>query len=149
MEIADPVGAVIHHKGHEVWTIAPNASVLDAIAVMASKNVGALLVMEGKVLCGLITERDYTRKVVLMGRASKDTPVRTIMNTGFICVHPADTVEKCMKIMAQSAIRHLPVVEDGGVIGVISLGDLVRWVMSAQKVMIDHLERYITGSYPV
>lgn len=148
MEIADPVGAVIHHKGHEIWSVSPNASVLDAIAIMSAKNVGALLVMEGKVLCGILTERDYTRKVVLKGRSSKDTAVRTIMNPDISCVHPTDTVEKCMKIMSQPGVRHLPVVADGQVIGVISLGDLVRWIMSAQKVMIDHLERYIAGSYP-
>lgn len=149
MEIADPVGAVVHHKGHEIWSVSPDASVLDAIAIMAAKNVGALLVMEGKTLLGVMTERDYTRKVVLMGRASKNTQVRTIMTKDVICVHPTDTVEKCMKIMAQPGLRHLPVVSDGQVVGVISLGDLVRWVMSAQKVMIDQLERYITGSYPV
>ena len=148
MEIAAPVGAVIHHKGHQVWSVSPNASVLDAISMMAAKNVGALLVMEGKVLCGIITERDYTRKVVLKGRASKDTAVRTIMDTGVICVSPTDTVEKCMKIMSQHRIRHIPVVAEDQVTGVISMGDLVTWVISAQKVMIDHLERYIAGSYP-
>lgn len=148
MEIADPVGAVIHHKGHDVWSVSPDASVLDAIAMMSAKNIGALLVMEGKVLRGIITERDYTRKVVLKGRASKDTPVRTIMNTDIVCVHPSDTVERCMKIMSQPGMRHLPVVAEGQVVGVISLGDMVRWIMSAQKVMIDQLERYIAGSYP-
>jgi CBS domain-containing protein len=148
MEIADPVGAVVHHKGREVWSVSPEASVLDAIATMAAKNVGALLVMEGKTLRGIFTERDYTRKVILRGRASKDTPVGAIMSTEVPSVHPSDTVEKCMKIMSQPGVRHLPVVADGQVVGVISLGDLVRWVMSAQKVMIDQLERYITGSYP-
>lgn len=148
MEIADPVGAVLHHKGHDVWSVSSNASVLDAISMMASKNVGALLVMDGKALRGIVTERDYTRKIVLKGRLSKDTAVSAIMDTQVTCVHPSDTVEKCMKIMSQQRIRHIPVVVDGRVTGIVSMGDLVSWVISAQKVMIDHLERYIAGSYP-
>ena len=148
MEIAGSVGAILAHKGSAVWSIAPNAMVFDAIQLMADKNVGALPVVERGELVGIVSERDYTRKVILKGKSSRDTPVRDIMTEDPVTAHPGDSVSECMRVMTERRVRHLPVVEDAKMIGVISIGDLVRRIISAQTATIDNLEKYITGDYP-
>jgi CBS domain-containing protein len=148
MEIAGSVGAILAHKGSAVWSIAPNATVFDAIQLMADKNVGALPVIENGGLVGIISERDYTRKVILKGKSSKETPVKDIMTLELLTAHPGDSVTECMHVMTEKRVRHLPVVEGGQMIGLISIGDLVRRIISAQTATIDNLEKYITGDYP-
>jgi CBS domain-containing protein len=148
MEIAGSVGAILAHKGSAVWSIAPDSMVFDAIKLMAEKNVGALPVVDNGKLVGMISERDYTRKISLKGKSSKDTPVREIMTPELVTVTPAETVTECMRVMTDSRIRHLPVMEGEKMIGLVSLGDLVKWIISVQAATIDALEKYITGSYP-
>ena len=140
------VGEILRIKGHEVWSIAPDATVYDALKVMADKNVGALLVMEGDRLQGILSERDYARKIILMGRSSKSTMVREIMATRVVCVRPEQTAEECMALMTDKRVRHLPVVEDERVIGVISIGDVVKNIISDQEFTIEQLEHYISGT---
>lgn len=132
-------------KTLEIYAVAPGDSVIDAIRLMAEKSVGAVLVMDGASLAGIVSERDYARKVVLHGRSSADTSVREIMTPGVITVGPNHTVEHCMQLMTDHRIRHLPVLEDGEVIGVISIGDLVKAVIEDQKVQLDQLQRYIAS----
>ena len=122
-----------------VYTIAPTASVFDAVKLMAEKNIGALLVMEGEKIVGIITERDYARKIVLMARSSKDTPVRDIMASAAMYVRPVQTSEECMALMTENRLRHLPVMNGGKLIGLISIGDLVKEVISEQKFIIEQL----------
>ena len=148
MEIAGSVGAILALKGSAVWSIAPNSMVFDAIQLMADKNVGALPVVDNGQLVGMISERDYTRKVALKGRSSKDTPVREIMSHEVVTVNVADTINECMRLMTDSRIRHLPVMEGEKMMGVVSIGDLVRGIISAQTATIEFLEKYITGDYP-
>ena len=148
MEIAGSVGAILSHKGSAVWSIASNSMVFDAIQLMADKNVGALPVVDDGQLVGMLSERDYTRKVSLKGKSSKDTPVREIMTQELFTADVADTISECMRLMTDSRIRHLPVMEGKEMIGLVSLGDLVKWTISAQTATIDALERYITGGYP-
>jgi CBS domain-containing protein len=148
MEIAGSVGAILAHKGSAVWSIAPNAMVFDAIQLMADKNVGALPVVDNGQLIGMISERDYTRKVILKGKSSKETPVRDIMTEELITVKTSDTVSECMRVMTDKRIRHLPVMDGSEMIGIVSIGDLVRRIISAQTATIDNLEKYITGDYP-
>ena len=148
MEIAGSVGAILAHKGSAVWSIAPNSMVFDAIQLMADKNVGALPVVDNGQLLGMISERDYTRKVSLKGKSSKDTPVREIMTRGVVVVTEADTIRECMRVMTDSHIRHLPVMEGTKIVGLVSLGDLVKWTISAQEATIEALQQYITGAYP-
>lgn len=132
-------------KGDDVFSINPDATVLDAIKLMAEKQIGALLVMEGDKLVGMISERDYARQVILKGRASNTTPVRDIMTPRVIYAPAEQTVQKSLSIMTEKRIRHLPVMEDGKVIGVISLGDLVKTIITEQQLTIEELERYIAG----
>ena len=139
------VAHLLHAKGHAVWSIPPDASVYEAIKLMADKGVGALLVMEGQKLVGIVSERDYARKVILQGKSSRDTPVREIMTGKVFYVRPDQTVEDCMAVMTAHRIRHLPVLDDDRVIGVVSIGDLVRAVISEQEVRIQQLEQYIMG----
>jgi CBS domain-containing protein len=148
MEISGSVGAILSHKGSAVWSIAPNSMVFDAIQLMADKNVGALPVVEKGELVGIISERDYTRKVILKGKSSKDTPVRDIMTQEPLTVHPGDSVCECMHVMTEKRVRHLPVMEGAKMVGLLSIGDLVRRIISAQTATIDNLEKYITGDYP-
>ena len=148
MEIAGSVSAILAHKGSAVWSIAPNATVFDAIQLMADKNVGALPVVENGRLAGMISERDYTRKVILKGKSSKETPVRDIMTQELVTAGAGDSVTECMRVMTEKRIRHLPVMEGSKMIGLISIGDLVRRIISAQTATIDNLEKYITGDYP-
>jgi CBS domain-containing protein len=148
MEIAGSVGAILAHKGPAVWSIAPSATVFDAIELMADKNVGALPVVENGRLVGIISERDYTRKVILKGKSSKETPVRDIMTLELVTADPGDSVSECMHVMTDKRVRHLPVLEGTKMVGRISIGDLVRRIISAQTATIDNLEKYITGDYP-
>ena len=128
-----------------VYSIAPGASVLDAVNLMAERNIGALVVMEGEKIVGIITERDYARKIVLMARSSKDTPVRDIMTASAMYVSPLQTNEECMALMTETRVRHLLVVDSGKLIGLVSIGDLVKEIISEQKFIIEQLEHYITG----
>ena len=148
MEIAGSVGAILAHKGSAVWSIAPNSLISDAIQLMADKNVGALPVVENGQLVGMLSERDYTRKVALKGKSSKDTPVREIMTKDVVTVTEADTIRECMRVMTDSHIRHLPVMEGIKIVGLVSLGDLVKWTIWAQEATIEALQQYITGVYP-
>ena len=148
MEISGSVGVILAHKGSAVWSIAPNSMVFDAIQLMADRNVGALPVVEKGELVGIISERDYTRKVILKGKSSKDTPVRDIMTQEPVTVHPGDSVGECMHVMTEKRVRHLPVMEGAKMVGLLSIGDLVRRIISAQTATIDNLEKYITGVYP-
>ncbi len=137
------VKQVLDQKGREVFSIRPDATVFDAIKKMAEKNVGSLVVMDDDKLIGIITERHYARKVVLEGRASPATPVRAIMETSVIYAKPQQSVEECMAVMTDKKIRHLPVIENGRLIGVISIGDLVQAIISHQQFTIEQLEFYI------
>ena len=148
MEVTGIVRAILAKKDQTVWSIAPNAMVIDAIQLMSEKNVGALPVVENANLLGVISERDYTRKVILKGKSSKETPVRDIMTEQLITVNPGDSVTECMRIMTEKRVRHLPVLEGTRLVGILSIGDLVNWTISAQTATIENLERYITGDYP-
>jgi len=128
-----------------VHTITPAASVFDAVKQMAEKSIGALVVMEGEKVVGIITERDYARKIILMARSSKETPVRDIMTSSVMYVRPDQTSEECMVLMTENRLRHLPVMDSGNLIGLISIGDLVKDIISEQKFIIQQLEHYITG----
>ena len=130
-----------------VHTIAPGASVFEALKLMADKGIGALIVTEGTSIVGIFTERDYARKIALMGRTSSVTLVREVMTTAVLFVRPDQTSEHCMQIMSTGRLRHLPVVDDGRLVGMISIGDLVKDIISEQKFIIEQLEQYITGSH--
>ena len=137
---------ILKSKAHQsVHTIAPEASVFDAMRLMADKNIGALLVMEADEVAGIITERDYARKVVLMSRSSKETAVREIMTSAVMYVRPGQTSDECMMLMTENRLRHLPVMDDGRLIGLISIGDLVKATISEQQFIIEQLEHYISG----
>ena len=139
------VNQLLDLKGHDILSIAPSASVLDAITLMAEKGVGALIVMDGEAMAGIVTERDYARKVILKGRSSDETPVSDIMSTGVISTSPDQTVNSCLNVMTDKRIRHLPVVEGNKVAGLVSIGDLVKAIIADQKEEIEHLEQYISG----
>lgn len=136
---------LLAEKGSVVHTIGPDEPVLKAIKLMADRYIGALLVLDGGNLVGIVSERDYARKIVLMGRSSSATPVRDIMSAPVISVGPADTVETCMRLCTDSRVRHLPVVDAGKLVGVVSIGDLVKAVISEQGAQIEQLQRYIAG----
>ncbi|TQM17553.1 CBS domain protein [Pseudoxanthomonas sp. 3HH-4] len=139
------VRQLLGSKTPEVFSVSPDASVLDAIKLMAEKGVGAVLAMQGERLCGIVSERDYARKVVLQGRSSSNTPVRDIMTAKVVTVRPDDSVDHCMQIVTEHRIRHLPVVEGEAIVGVISIGDLVKAVIEDQQVELDQLQRYIAS----
>jgi CBS domain-containing protein len=148
MEVAGTVSRILERKGSSVWSIAPDAMVYEAIKLMAQKNVGALMVLENNRLVGIISERDYTRKVILQGKSSKETPVGEIMTKELVTADPNENITDCMRVMTEQRVRHLPVLEGSKLVGVVSIGDLLKWLISAQDATIDHLEKYITGSYP-
>ena len=139
------VEQILRQKGGAFWSVAPDAMVIDALKLMAEKDVGALLVLGAGRLAGIISERDYARKVVLKGKSSLQTPVREIMTQGVVTVRPGNTVEECMGLMTEKRIRHLPVVVEGQVIGVISIGDVVKASLDAKDFVIKQLGNYITG----
>ena len=139
------VRQLLGSKTPEIFAVSPDASVLDAIKLMAEKGVGAVLAMQGARLCGIVSERDYARKVVLQGRSSSNTPVRDIMTAKVVTVRPDDSVDHCMQVVTEHRIRHLPVAEGDALVGVISIGDLVKAVIEDQKVELDQLQRYIAS----
>lgn len=136
---------LLEEKGTQIWSIAPESSVYDALALMAEKNIGALLVIDGGQTVGILSERDYTRNVILQGRTSKDTQVREIMSSRPVCVAPEQTVEEGMALMTERHVRHLPVIEDDQVLGLISIGDLVKTIIAEQQYIIQQLEHYISS----
>ena len=139
------VQQLLGQKGREVLTIGSDDTVFDAIEKMAEHNVGSLAVLEGEKLVGIIDERNYARNVILKGKSSPKTPVRDIMTTNVVCVRPEQTVEECMAIMTEKAVRHLPVLEDDHMVGIVSIGDLVKHIISDQEFIIEQLEHYIAG----
>lgn len=145
MPLSDPISPMLKRKGDGVFGLPPGASVFEAVECMAEKGVGALLVMQDGRLEGIISERDYARKIVLLGRSSKDTLVQEIMSSPVLTVTPQHTIAECMHIITDNRIRHLPVMEHGRVCAVLSIGDLVNWVISDQQETIRHLEAYISG----
>lgn len=146
METSGTIRALIRNKGGQVWSLPPSASVLDAVAMMAEKQIGALLVMQADQLLGIVSERDYARKVVLRGRSSQNTPISEIMSSPVVTVSPAQTVAECMRLVTDHRFRHLPVVENGRVVAMVSIGDLVNWVVTEQQETIRQLESFISGS---
>ncbi len=139
---------MLDQKGHKAWTIGPEAKVFEALDLMAKKGIGALIIVDsGEEVVGIISERDYARKIVLMGRLSHDTPVKDIMTKEVYGVHYETTSEECMALMTDKHFRHLPVCKDGKLVGVISIGDVVKAIMTDQKVTIENLENYIMGKY--
>ena len=148
MKQQDTISLVLQSKGSQVFSVEPEASVHQAVEQMAEKKVGALLVVSGGKIKGVLSERDCARKIILTGRSSKDTQVREIMTSQVISASPSDTVDECMHVMTDHRIRHLPVVEDERAVGMLSIGDLVKWIISAQEATIDSLHNYIAGKYP-
>ena len=139
------VRQLLDEKGHDVFTVSPDDTVLDAIRKMAAENVGSLVVVENTKPVGIVTERHYARNVFLMGRASPTTPVREIMETKVLYVRPDQSVEECMAVMSDKKVRHLPVIDEGSLIGIVSIGDLVKKIISEQKFTIDQLTHFVSG----
>jgi CBS domain-containing protein len=144
-EVMKLVSDILNSKGHDVWAVKPDDTIFDSLRLMAEKGVGALLVMDGDKLVGIVTERDYARKVILEGKSSKTAAISEIMTEKVLCVAPESTVEECMALMTDKRARHLPVVDDKRVVGVLSIGDLVKATLSEQQVLIDQLQHYIAG----
>jgi CBS domain-containing protein len=147
--MATTIGSILGVKGRQIWFVTPETTVFDAISLMAERNIGAVLVIKGNRLAGIMSERDYTRKVILQGRSSKETLVKEIMTTDLVPTTPEMTVDECMVLMTYHRIRHLPVLDGGKLVGIVSMGDLVKDVIADQAHTIDQLNRYIASSYPV
>ena len=139
------VDNLLKKKGSQIWAIGPDASIYEAVSMMAEKGIGALLVMEGEQLHGIISERDYARKVILAGKSSRQTPVKEIMTTAVLCAKLEQSVEQCLALMTDKRIRHLPVADGGKVVGLVSIGDLVKEIIAEQQFIIEQLEHYIAG----
>jgi len=137
---------ILQTKGTDVWSVAPDDTVYEALTLMAEKNIGAVLVKDKGGLVGILSERDYARKVDLLGKKAEDTPVREIMTGRVLCVNPDQTMEECMALMTDKRVRHLPVVDGSRVVGVVSIGDVVKSIISHQEFLIEQLENYITGT---
>jgi CBS domain-containing protein len=148
MELRDPVECILKNKGSQVYSIPPDVTVYEALEKMADKNVGALVVVDANGLVGIFSERDYVRKVILKGRSSREMLVNEIMSSPVVTVNPRTTIDDCMHRMTDKRCRHLPVVEGEKVVGVVSIGDLVNWIIKEQDHTIHQLEEYITGKYP-
>ena len=144
----ETVGSILGRKGREIWSVAPDATVYDAVALMAGKGIGAVLVILEGSLLGIVSERDYARKVILQGRSSKETQVREIKTADLNTVTPGASVDDCMKIMTFSRIRHLPVLDRGKLVGIVSIGDMVKAIIADQAHTIAQLHTYIAGKYP-
>jgi CBS domain-containing protein len=149
MELLETIGSLLNDKGGAVWTAVPEMPVYAALDLMAKKGVGALPVLSGGVLVGMISERDYARKVILKGKSSRDTPVGEIMTSPALAVSPENTVDECMRLMTDYRVRHLAVVENDRFVGIVSIGDLVNWIINSQEKTIRQLHHYIAGAYPV
>jgi len=143
------VRALLDSKGWQVHTVDPETTVFEAIARMAERGIGALVVLEGSRLIGIISERDYTRKVILRGRNSRETKVREIMAVPSVTAAPEDTVAMCMAALTDTRARYLPVLHEGGVVGIVSMGDLIKWTVAEQRETISQLQSYIAGGYPI
>ncbi len=145
MKIIGSIATILHHKDENVWTVSPQATVFEAIQLLAAKNIGALPVVENGRLIGIFSERDYTRKIALAGKSSRGTAVREILSSEVISASPDYSVEDCLRLMTENRIRHLPVLDGEKLIGIISIGDLVNWVISTQTAALDQMEAYIAG----
>ena len=148
MELTETIESLLRDKGSEIWRVSTKTLVIDAIALMAEKKIGALLVIDEGKLVGIVSERDYARRVTLKGKPSRETPVREIMSSPVVHVTSKETVGEVMSLMTDHRIRHMPVVDDGKVVGVLSIGDIVKWIIDAQQATITQLHGYITGQYP-
>ncbi|MCF7765930.1 MAG: CBS domain-containing protein [Verrucomicrobia bacterium] len=147
MMISGTIDSILKAKVSPLWSVSPETTVFDAITLMAEKNIGSLLVTADDKLIGIVSERDYTRKVALKGKSSKTIAVREIVSTPVVTVGPGHTVEECLRLMTERRVRHLPVLEGDKILGVVSIGDLVNWVISAQNVALEQMENYIAGNY--
>jgi CBS domain-containing protein len=146
--MAETIDRILRNKGGAIWSVAPDSTVYDALALMADKDIGALVVVSEGALVGIVSERDYARQVILHGRSSKNTLVREIMTESPVTVSPENTIDDCMRIMTHQRIRHLPVLDQGKLSGVVSIGDLVNAIIARQAQTIDELHSYISGNYP-
>lgn len=145
VQIVKTVRTILDSKGTNVWSVTPGIPVYEALEILAKKNIGAVVVLEGEDLVGILSERDYARKVAIKGKSAKETKVSEIMTKQVICVEPSQPIEECMALMVGKNIRHLPVLEDGKLAGIISIGDVVKTMLQEQATLIDHLESYIRG----
>jgi CBS domain-containing protein len=148
MKLAGSVGDILRQKGARIISIAPDATVFDAVKLLAEHNIGALPVLQAGRMVGIFTERDYSRKIVLVGKSSKATQVAEVMSPQPVLIEMDHSIEDCMEIMTDKRVRHLPVIQGGQLVGLVSIGDLVKWIISAQSAALDQMEQYISGSYP-